>query len=218
MGGGAQDRHARHQRVRRQRLVGNIVDGSAQGHADTAIVGVANLGNHENLTGHHFGQANLFACGRLAWDWTLGSEDIARDWVRMTWSNDGPVVDTIVRMMMGSWEALTSYQSPLGVAHQFRSSDHYGPMPNEWFQRDDWSPVYYNKADSAGLGFDRSPTGSNLVGAVLPDAPGALREHRHDAGEHAVVVPPRAVGPAHEQRPRRSGTSSSTATRWASST
>ena len=53
------------------RLVGNIVDGSAQGHADTAIVGVANLGNHENLTGHHFGQANLFAFGRLAWDWTL---------------------------------------------------------------------------------------------------------------------------------------------------
>ena len=66
-------------------------------------------------------------------------------------------------MMMGSWEALTSYQTALGVAHQFRSSDHYGPMPNEWFQRDDWSPVYYNQADSAGLGFDRSPTGSNLV-------------------------------------------------------
>ena len=102
--------------------------------------------------------------GRLAWDWKLGSEDIARDWVRMTWSNDAPVVDTIVRMMMGSWEANVSYETPLGVAHQFRSSDHYGPMPNEWFQRDDWSPVYYNKADSAGLGFNRSPTGSNLVG------------------------------------------------------
>ncbi len=82
----------------------------------------------------------------------------------MTWSNSPAVVDTIVRMMMGSWEANVSYEAPLGVAHQFRSSDHYGPMPNEWFQRDDWSPVYYNKADSAGLGFDRSPTGSNLVG------------------------------------------------------
>jgi hypothetical protein len=76
---------------------------------------------------------------------------IARDWVRMTWSNSPTVVDTIVRMMMGSWEANVSYETPLGVAHQFRSSDHYGPMPNEWFQRDDWSPVYYNKADSAGL-------------------------------------------------------------------
>ena len=40
-----------------------------------ALVGVANLGNADNLTGHHFGQANLFAFGRLAWDWKLGSED-----------------------------------------------------------------------------------------------------------------------------------------------
>jgi alpha-glucuronidase len=66
-------------------------------------------------------------------------------------------------MMMGSWEANVSHTTPLGVAHQFRSSDHYGPLPNEWFNRDDWSPVYYNKADSAGLGFDRSATGSNFV-------------------------------------------------------
>src|SRR5918997_798598 len=76
-----------------RRLAGNVVDGSAQGHADTALVGVAN---------------------------------------------------------------------------QFTSNDHYGPNPGQWFQRDDWSPVYYNKADSAGLGFDRSPTGSNLVAQYFP--------------------------------------------------
>lgn len=144
-------------------LAGEVIDGSAQGQADTALVGVANLGNAENLTGHHFGQANLYAFGRLAWDWTLGSEAIAREWVKQTWGTDPGVVDTVVRMMLGSWEANVSYETPLGVAHQFRSSDHYGPMPNEWFQRDDWSPVYYNKADSAGLGFDRSPTGSNFA-------------------------------------------------------
>jgi alpha-glucuronidase len=150
------------------RLVGDIVDGTAQGHTDSAIVGVANLGNADNLTGHHFSQANLFAFGRQAWDWTLRSEGIAEDWVRMTWSNDRRVVDTVVEMMMGSWEALVSYQTPLGIGHQFRSSDHYGPNPAEWFIQDDWSPVYYNKADSAGLGFDRSPTGSNFVGQYFP--------------------------------------------------
>jgi hypothetical protein len=34
-----------------KRLVGEIVDGTAQGHSDTAMVGVANLGNADNLTG-----------------------------------------------------------------------------------------------------------------------------------------------------------------------
>jgi alpha-glucuronidase len=150
------------------RLVGDIVDGTAQGHSDTAIVGVANLGNADNLTGHHFSQANLFAFGRQAWDWTLDSEDVAEDWVRMTWGTDDHVVDTVVKMMMGSWEALVSYQTPLGIGHQFTSDAHYLPNPGQWFIMDDWSPVYYNKADSAGLGFDRSATGSNFVGQYFP--------------------------------------------------
>ena len=89
-------------------------------------------------------------------------------------------------MMMGSREAIVSYQTPLGVAHQFRSSDHYGPMPDEWFQRDDWSPVYYNKADSAGPRLrplaDRLATSSRQY---FPPLAAALREHRHDAGEPA---------------------------------
>ena len=113
--------------ARRSACVGNIVDGTAQGHSDTAIVGVANLGNDDNLTGHHFSQANLYAFARQAWDWTLDSEDIADDWVRMTWSNDASVVDTIVKMMMGSREALVSYQTPLGVAHQFTSNTTTAP-------------------------------------------------------------------------------------------
>ena len=150
------------------RLVGHVLDGTAQGHSQTAIVGVANLGNADNLTGHHFSQANLFAFGRQAWDWTLESEPIADDWARMTWSNDDQVVATIVAMMMGSWEALVSYQTPFGIGHQFTSGPHYEPNPGEWWIRDEWSPVYYNQADSAGLGFDRSPTGSDLVAQYFP--------------------------------------------------
>jgi alpha-glucuronidase len=150
------------------RLVGHIVDGTAQHQRDTAIVGVANLGNAANLTGHHFSQANLFAFGRQSWDWTSDSADIAADWVRMTWSGDRRVVGTIVKMMMGSREALVSYQTPLGIAHQFRSSDHYGPNPAERVAREDQSPVYFNKADGVGLGYDRSPTGSDFTAQYFP--------------------------------------------------
>ncbi|HEX6470745.1 MAG TPA: hypothetical protein VF069_16715, partial [Streptosporangiaceae bacterium] len=151
-----------------KRLVGHVVDGTAQHQADTAIVGVANLGNADNLTGHHFSQANLFAFGRQSWDWTLDSADIAADWVRMTWSNREHVVGTIVRMMMGSREALVSYQTPFGIGHQFRSSDHYGPAPDQRVAREDQSPVYFNKADGAGLGYDRSPTGSDFTAQYFP--------------------------------------------------
>lgn len=157
-----------HGRLLDKRLVGHMVDGTAQHQPDTAIVGVADLGNADDLTGHHFSQANLFAFGRMSWDWTLDSTDIATDWTRMTWSNRANVVATIVKMMMGSREALVSYQTPLGIAHQMRSSDHYGPKPSERLARPDWSPVYYNKADSVGLGYDRSPTGSDFAAQYFP--------------------------------------------------
>lgn len=151
-----------------KRLVGNIVDGTAQGQSDTAMVGVANLGNADNLTGNHFSAANLFAFGRLAWDWTLGSEGIADDWTRMTWGNNDHVVNTIVKMMMGSREALASYQTPLGIGHQMGAGVHYAPGPSEWVNQDDQSPVYFNKADTVGLGYDRSRTGSDFVDQYFP--------------------------------------------------
>jgi alpha-glucuronidase len=152
-----------------KRLVGHVVEGTAQNHSDTAIVGVANLGNADNLTGHHFSQANLYAFGRQAWDWTLDSADIADDWARMTWGNSRRVVDAIVAMMMGSWDALVNYQTPLGVAHQFTADVHYGPGPSESnLPREDWNPTYYNRADSVGLGYDRSPTGSDFTAQYFP--------------------------------------------------
>ena len=166
-------------------LVGEIIDGSAQGQNDTAIVGVNNIGNAPNMTGHHFSQANFFAFGRQAWDWTLDSESIAEDWIRMTWSNDQEVVDTILQIMMGSWEALVSYQTPLGVGHQMTGTGtHYFPNPSQIIYnggqiRDDWSPAYYSRVDGVGMGFNRSGNkeltsfglqdGSNLTGQYAPE-------------------------------------------------
>ena len=152
----------------RHRLVGNIVDGTAQGQHRTAMVGVGNLGNADDLTGHQFSQANLFAFGRLAWDWTQGSRPIADDWTRMTWSNDRAVAKKIVRIMMGSREAVASYETPLGIAHQMHADTHYAPGPSETLEQPDWSPTYYNQADSAGLGYDRSRTGSDFVDQYFP--------------------------------------------------
>ncbi len=157
-----------HGKPLRHRLVGDVVDGTAQGQQQTAIVGVGNLGNADDLTGHQFSQANLFAFGRLAWDWKAESRSIADDWTRMTWSNDRHVVDTILQMMMGSWEALVSYQTPLGIGHQMHEGSHYAPGPSETLARPDWSPTYYNKADSVGLGYDRSRTGSDFVDQYFP--------------------------------------------------
>jgi alpha-glucuronidase len=48
------------------------------------IAGVANIGKDANWCGHHFSQANWYAFGRLAWNPSLSSEAIAREWLEQT--------------------------------------------------------------------------------------------------------------------------------------
>jgi alpha-glucuronidase len=128
------------------------------------IAGVANVGTDRNWSGSHFDQANWYAFGRLAWDPQLPSEAIAREWAGMTWRADPATVQPIVAMMMRSREAVVNYMTPLGLHHLMATGHHYGPAP--WvddLERADWNPTYYHRADSGGIGFDRTATGSNAV-------------------------------------------------------
>jgi alpha-glucuronidase len=59
--------------------------------------------------------------------------------------------------------------TPLGLAHQMARDSHYGPGP--WVTggpRADWTSVYFNRADAAGLGFDRTASGSDAVSQYAP--------------------------------------------------
>ena len=66
--------------------------------------------------------------------------------------------------MLMSHDAVVNYMTPLGLHHLMWGGHHYGPAP--WWdkeKRDDWNPVYYHRANSSGIGFDRTRTGSNTV-------------------------------------------------------
>ncbi len=135
--------------------VGKVTDGSLQGEILTGIAGVANTGNIKNWTRHPFAQANWYALGRLAWDHTLSAEQIADEWIRMTLTNDPLAIPPVRKMMMSSREWMVDYSSPLGLTVLSAGGHHYGPQP--------WKRTYYHRADSLGIGFDRTETGSNAV-------------------------------------------------------
>ncbi|MDB5454526.1 MAG: alpha-glucuronidase, partial [Caulobacter sp.] len=149
--------------------VAKVVDGTLDGRKLTAMAGVANIGTDRNWSGSQFDQANWYAFGRLAWDPEASSRTIAQDWAKMTFSPDPAFVKPVTDMMMTSREAVVDYMTPLGLHHQMAVHHHYGPQP--WYAggtRADWTPVYYNRADKVGLGFDRSSTGSNAVAQYAP--------------------------------------------------
>ena len=129
------------------------------------IAGVANIGDDANWCGHHFSQANWYAFGRLAWDPSLASDAIAREWLVQTFGDDARLVETMTAVMEESREYCVDYMMPLGLHHIFTFDHHYGPGPSE-FKAEyplEWCPVYYHKADKAGIGFDRTHNGSNAA-------------------------------------------------------
>lgn len=151
-------------------LVARVVDGSLYEHAQNGIAGVSNIGNDRNWTGHLFGQANWYAFGRLAWDTDLSSEQIAGEWIRQTFTNEPAAIAIIKKIMLPSYENMVNYMTPLGLHHIMGNGHHYGPAPwSNTLPRPDWNPVYYHKADSFGIGFDRSSSGSNALEQYTPE-------------------------------------------------
>ena len=136
------------------------------------IAGVANIGLDKNWCGHHFAQANWYAFGRLAWNPMLTSESIAKEWLTQTFKtqndNLSPLtshLSPLLSMMLRSRETCVDYMMPIGLHHIFAFDHHYGPEPNGFIPQYpiEWCPVYYHKADSLGIGFDRTHTGSDAT-------------------------------------------------------
>ncbi|GEJ43952.1 alpha-glucuronidase [Chryseobacterium sp. ON_d1] len=150
--------------------IAKITDGTLRPAKISAISAVANIGEDTNWTGHHFAQANWYAFGRLAWNHQLSSEQIADEWIKMTFTDDQKFLDPVKEIMLSSRETAVDYMMPLGLHHIFAGGHHYGPEPWGDYKggRPDWSPVYYHQADAKGVGFDRTKTGSNAVSQYFP--------------------------------------------------
>jgi alpha-glucuronidase len=158
--------------------VGGIIDGSDFGQKLTLIAGVSNIGNDRNWTGHLMAQSNWYGFGRLAWDPEISSESIAEEWLRMTFGSDPEILEKLRGMLLESREAAVNYMMPLGLHHLMGRDHHYGPGPWVTGGRPDWTSLYYHQADSAGIGFDRTSTGSDALAQYAPEIAKAWSDPR----------------------------------------
>lgn len=164
--------------------IAKVTSGEVYPQKFSAIAGVANIGEDDNWCGHQFAQANWYAFGRLAWNNQLSSKQIADEWIRMTFQRKKSISEfdnfqlQIEKLMLTSHETAVNYMMPLGLHHIFAWEHHYGPEP--WCEvkgaRADWLPKYYHRADSIGLGFNRTTTGSNAVAQYFPPLSNELNE------------------------------------------
>ena len=122
------------------------------------VAGVANIGDADNWTANDLAMANWYAFGRLANDSEASSREIAEDFLCENFSKDPRFVRPMAQLLLKSREAVVDYMMPLGLHHIFAGGHHYGPEPwcNPKGWREDWLPRFYHRADTIGIGFNRT--------------------------------------------------------------
>ena len=140
--------------------VADVISGKAFGNKNCGIAAVINTGNDLNWTGNDLAAANFYGFGRLAFDMSLSSEEIAREWTMLTFCADEKTTDVIVDMLLRSREIYEKYTCPLGIGWMVTPQTHYGPSV-DGYEYSRWGT--YHRADHLGLGVDRSSSGTGYA-------------------------------------------------------
>lgn len=161
-------------------LVRNVITGQRFNRPLGGSAGVVNVGQNSTWLGSHLSLSNLYAYGRLSWDWTSDPETILQDWTRLTFGLDTSIIDTITQMSLDSWPAYENYSGNLGIQ---TLTDilytHFGPNPqsqdgNGWGQ--------WTRADHTTIGMDRTVSnGTGFSGQYPPEV--------HEVFENIATTP-----------------------------
>ncbi|KAF2855730.1 glycoside hydrolase family 67 protein [Plenodomus tracheiphilus IPT5] len=130
--------------------------------------GVSGAGMNTTWLGSHMAMSNLYAYGKLAWDASLGSEDILQAWTRLTFGFNEDVLNTITDISMKSWPAYENYSGNLCVQ---TLTDilytHFGPNPASQ-DNNGWG--MWLRAGNLTIGMDRTiENGTGNAGLYPPE-------------------------------------------------
>lgn len=154
-----------------QDTIGEILSGKGSHQVGYGLAAVCNTGNDANWTGHDLAAANLYGYGRLAWNHSLSSREIAKEWILQTFPAASEadrclICDTVLELLMMSWPTYEKYAAPMGVGFMVNPSFHYGPNV-DGYEYSRWGT--YHRADHLGVGVDRSSaSGTGYAGLYHP--------------------------------------------------
>lgn len=125
----------------------------------TGMAAVSNLGDDASWTSHPFSAANTYGFGRLAWEGPRGgtpasAEAITREWTEATFGLNETVTNTVMSILMDSWEAYENYTTSLGwgFSADFTHYDMGPKLRNATYINATKTRVGYNRGIAGGYG------------------------------------------------------------------
>jgi alpha-glucuronidase len=130
------------------------------------VWGIDNISDTVNWTGHFLHQANRYGFGRLAWNPTLTSDEIADEWIQCSIDNgDNYYNRNILKyMLMNSWRAYTEYTIGHGALMPALENNSHYPICYDGMHNIGFFTEYFMHLIADGIGVDRTQaTGNNFV-------------------------------------------------------
>ena len=147
--------------------IDKVASGKLHNRKHGGVVAVANIGRDANWTGHKLAQANFYGYGRLIWNPELTAEEIADEWIHLTFGADEKVVTTVKNLLLNSWPTYEKYTAPLAVGFMVQPHLHYG-VNIDGYEYSKWGTYHF--ADNRGIGVDRTlATGTGYTGQYFKE-------------------------------------------------
>lgn len=141
----------------------DIVTGKTYEREHFGFCAVSGVGRDENWLGNDLSMANLYGYGRLTWNPTATSTEIAEEWAGLTFNANPKVVKGVTEMLLKTWPAYEDYTGNFGIGGLTDIIHiHYGPSPisseyNGWGQ--------WHRSNQHGTGMNRTvATGTGMAG------------------------------------------------------
>ncbi|WP_071130630.1 alpha-glucuronidase [Enterococcus timonensis] len=120
---------------------------------NSGIAAVVNVGMDNNWTGHKLAQANLYGYGKIIWDNDLTAEEIANDWLELSFTLSKENKEKLSEILLHSRQTYEDYTAPLGIGFMVEPNHHYGPNV-DGYEYSRWGTYHF--ADRNGIGVDRT--------------------------------------------------------------
>lgn len=146
-------------------LVKEAIKTNSPNPTQSGVCAVGVVGMDNNWTGHKLMQSNLYAYGRLTWDNDLSSEEIAQEWIGLTFDLSEERQSDLLDILLSSRRTYEQYTAPNGVGFMCRPNHHYGP-DIDGYEYDRWGTYHF--ADRNGIGNDRTIEGTGFVTQYAP--------------------------------------------------
>ena len=138
----------------------------------SGLSAVGNVGMDRNWTGNKLAQVNWYGYGRLSWNNDMTSEEIAQEWLNLTFDLSEEEKDKVLSILLTSRDTYEDYTCPLSVGFMCKPGIHYG-CDVDGYEYDRWGTYHY--ADREGVGRDR--TAATGTGFTKQYSPSRFKEY-----------------------------------------